>query len=34
LIDDTPVNIETITEDHKHDSVVDDYVKTLDRYVK
>ena len=34
LIDDTPVDTETITEDHKPDSVVDNYVKTLDRYVK
>ena len=34
LIDDTPVDTETITEDHKPASVVDNYVKTLDRYVK
>ena len=34
LIDDTPVDIETLTENHKTDSVVDNYVKTLDRYVK
>ena len=34
LIDDTPVDTETITENHKTSNVVDDYVKTLDRYVK
>jgi len=34
LIDDTPVDTETITENHKTASVVDNYVKTLDRYVK
>ena len=34
LIDDTPVDKETITEDHKPASVVDNYVKTLDRYIK
>ena len=34
LIDDTPVDTETITENHKTANVVDDYVKTLDRYVK
>ena len=34
LIDDTPVDTETITEDHKPASVVDNYVKTLDRYIK
>ena len=34
LIDDAPVDKETITEDRKSDSVVDNYVKTLDRYVK
>ena len=34
LIDDTPVDIETLTEDRKPDSAVDNYVKTLDRYVK
>ena len=34
LIDDAPVDKETITEDRKPDSVVDNYVKTLDRYVK
>ena len=28
------IDTETITEDHKPDSVVDNYVKTLDRYVK
>ena len=34
LIDDAPVDKETITEDHRPDGVVDNYVKTLDRYVK
>ena len=34
LIDDAPVDKETITEDRKSDSVVDNYVKTLDRYIK
>ena len=33
LIDDAPVDTETITEDRKV-TAVDDYVKTLDRYVK
>ena len=34
LIDDAPVDKETITEDRQTDTAVDNYVKTLNRYVK
>ena len=34
LIDDAPVDKETITEDRPNNTAVDNYVKTLNRYVK
>ena len=34
LIDDAPVDKETITEDRPTNTAVDNYVKTLNRYVK